>query len=193
MREDFYEETALMQDRKNGKIKYTLLKIASIIDYVLIFVWFFLVFYFFGMGSSVWMTLAVLLLPMVIFFLLGFFTGKIKNNVYADFDYTFVSGSVRISKVMNDIKRKHILNFDTHQIEKIGKVGSETYEKYKNMTDVSEKIFTLNKTPEDGKLFYYIVINNPDKTILVLECTEKFIAHIVSFTNNRNLIEDNFK
>ena len=116
--------------------------------------------------------------------------GKFKDKFYVDYDYTIISGSIRFSKVIKEIKRKHIVSFEASEIEKIGKYGSELFEKYSRMPDVKTVILTSNITPEEKKEFYYLVVNKDgEKKMYVLECTETFIVNILKFAKRTVLDE----
>ena len=79
------------------------------------------------------------------------------------------------------------------RIVKIGKVGSESYKKLKASPDIKEDILTPNEEAEEEKEFYYIQANtNVGKKILVLECRQQLIVHIVRFCSNKNILETEF-
>lgn len=195
MKEVFYEEAALVQDPKSSERKYNVFKALSIISYVLLGVWIFIVFYFFEiLSGNILLNVLFVLIPAAMFFCSGFFVGRIKNKFYVDFDYTFVSGSLRFSKVIKNVKRKFIIKFDTSAIEKLGKYGSTNYIKYEKMHGITKLILTSNYTASDGKDFYYIVANvDGDKKLLVLECTEMLIVNILKFSNKSILDEEYVK
>ena len=123
----------------------------------------------------------------------GIILGILKNRFYVEYDYTFVTGSIRFSKVIKNAKRKFIVKFECSDIEKIGKVGSGTFSKYYKMPGVTAKILTSNPNPAEKKDFYYIVANtNGDKVIYILECTEMFMVQVLKFSN-RLVLEEDFK
>ena len=99
----------------------------------------------------------VSLIPLALFLVSGILLGRLKDKFYVDYDYTFISGTIRFSKVIKNIKRKFIVSFDTSDIEKIGKYGSETYKRYSIMPGVKTQILTSNNVAEDNKEFFYIV------------------------------------
>ncbi len=184
MREVFYEETVLNRDESSQKIKYNLCKWFSVFFYCLLAVWIGIVFWLFAFAGNIVLDLIFSIVPLAIFFCLGLFLWKAKNKYCVDYDYTFVSGSVRFSKVIKGIRRIFITKFESTDVEKLGKYGSETYKKYSLMKDVSEVILTSNTTVTEGKGFYYLVVNkNALKYLYVLECTETFIVNLLKFTN----------
>ena len=183
MREVFYEESSMVQDIKSAKRKYIIFNVLSIVPYVFIFLWLFFIF-----GNLIITTdeiifkLAIAFVPVIFLFLLAYFSSKKRDDVYADFDYTFISGSVRISKVIYNIKRKNVITFGSDVIEKVGKFNSQTYKKIESYSNVKKMILTSNRQPSEGKDFYYIyVVNNSGKKLLILECTQLFILSLLSF------------
>ena len=192
MQEVFYEESAVVQNVGPAKTKYFIFKTFSIISYVIAILWLMLAIFAFPLEGNVLMNIVFAALPFVIFLLSGIFTGKIKDKFYVDYDYTFVSGSLRFSRVIKNVKRKSILVFDADCIEKLGKYGSGTYERCALSPDKKLLTLTSNVEASDGKEFYYIFAAvGGQKYLLILECTETFIANVIKFTK-RTILEDEF-
>lgn len=191
MREEFFEETVYLVDSSREKKKYILFNIISKIFYVLM-----VIAIIFNLNSlltspfpsgvvSVILYILLLVSPIVFCFLAGFFLGKTKKKFYNEFDYTFVSGSFRFSKVIMNKKRVFINKFETSQVEKIGKYGSNGYNLYTKNPKIKRVYLTNNSYPAEGKDFYYMVFNqNGEKFLYLLECTEKFIVNILHFMNS---------
>jgi len=193
MQEIFYEESAEIQNRKSASAKYNIFKTLSIFSYVLMALWFIIVFVAYNFAGNIIIHLIIVLTPFILFFLTGFFLGRMKNKFYIDYDYTFVSGSVRIAKIIKNIKRRLLLTFETRDIEKLGKYGSDTFLKYDKTPGITKLILTSNYTPADGKDFYYLVINNnATKKLLILECTETFMVNILRFSS-KSIVEEDYK
>lgn len=194
MQEIFYEETAKMQNMSSGKRKYYIAKVLMIISYTIACIWFLFCLFYVLNAESFLSSLLYSIIPFILFLASGIFLGKMKDKLYVDYDYTFVTGSLRFSKVINNYKRKHILNVEAKEIEKIGFFGSESYERYVLSPDLKPKILTSNNTPEEGKDLYYIVANsNGEKNLLVLECSELFIVNILKYTSKSILDEELLK
>lgn len=192
MQEVFYEETAMVQSSAPAKTKYYTVKTFSVISYTIAVFWLILSIMFFPLQGNVLVNVLFAAIPFVLFLLSGIVLGKMKDKLYVDYDYTFVSGSIRFSRVIKNVKRKGILKFDTTNIEKVGIYGSDTFDRYMLMPEKKKMILTSNKTPEDGKNFYYIVANvGGIKYLFVLECTEIFISYVIRYSN-RTVIEDGF-
>lgn len=191
MQEIFYEESAKIQEETSAARKYYIAKVFMVISYVLAVIWGIFCLTLIIDLKNILLSLIFSLIPLALFIVSGIILGKFKDKFYVDYDYTFVSGSIRFSKVIKNIKRKHIINFDTSDIEKIGLYGSELYEKYSKMPDIKTKILTSNSTPSEGKDFYYIVANvGGDKYVFIVECSELFIVNILKFTNRTVLDQE---
>ena len=193
MQELFYEESAKIQDEKSATVKYNIFKTLSIISYVLMVVWIILAFNAYILTGLWYIDLLFIAIPLIMFLVSGIFLGRAKNRFYVDYDYTFVTGSIRIAKVIKNLKRKFVIKFDTSSIEKLGKYGSESYEKYSLMPGITKLILTSNVNPAEDKDFYYIVVNSDgDKKLLIMECTQIFIINVIKFSN-KPFLDDEFK
>lgn len=179
MREVFYEEASFIKNKKTAAFKYNLCVYSSIIAFIL---GAFFAITGFVMFSSI-LEIVLFIAPALPLFVFGAICIKIKNKRYSEYDYTFVTGSIRFSKVVKEIKRYGIAMFDTTSIINVGRKESRSYEKYKEMTDVKVYNLCANETPSENCEFFYIyTIFEGNRTIFLLDCTEKFIAHILQFT-----------
>ncbi len=193
MREIFYEESSEIQNKKSATTKYNIFKAISIASYVMLVLWVLIVFIAYDFSGNIIVHLIIVLVPTMLFFLSGFFIGRLKNRFYIDYDYTFVTGSIRIAKVIKNYRRRAVIKFDCSSIEKLGKYGSETFFKYEKLPGINKQILTSNYTASDGKEFYYLVVNiEGAKKLLVLECTETFMVNILKFSN-KSIVEEDFK
>lgn len=182
MNEIYYEETTMIKNEKSARIKYNIFKTLSICSYCIIFLWIFIFLTTFAHVSVIF-DILVFVIPAGIFVAVGYVFGRLKNRFYQEYDYAFVSGSVRIAKVIKGVKRKFLYEFDCYAIEKIGMYGSKTYDAYENMAGTKLEVLTPNDTPAENKDFYYIVANiNAEKMIFIFECTKTFIINVLKFS-----------
>ena len=197
MKEVFYEESAHIQNEKSASVKYYVFKTLSIIFFVMAGFYVFIFFNFTPIDETFTQNLLLniifIIVPLALLIVSGIVFWRFKNKFYVDFDYTFVTGSIRISQVIKNFKRKLVYNFETSAIEKMGKYGSDTYNQYDKMPGIKKKFLTLNYTADEGKDFYYLVVNiDETKNLLVLECTELFMATVLKFSN-KTILEKDFK
>ena len=192
MQEVFYEETAVSRNAKSEKRKFYFISVASILFYALIPIWVFVFMSSYSLNSNLFVAILIGVLPIVILLFSAIMLGKLKNKFCLDYDYTFVSGTIRLSQVIKNTRRKFLLEFDARDIEKIGKFGSQTFLRY-SASPVNKMIFTSNETPADDKDFYYFVVNSEgEKKLLTFECSERFILNVLRFANSM-ILDDEFK
>lgn len=201
MQEVFYEESVSVHNEKPVRFRYRLFTIFGILFFLsaalaLLFLWGLM---FTPVGEDVELdvkTILLSMLPYVIMFVImlagGIFLFVKRHSFYVSFDYTFVSGELRISKVLHGRKRKLLYRISDEKYIKIGRVGSESYKKLKSSPDVKEDILTPNEEAAEDKEFYYIqAATNVGKKLLVLECRQELLANILRYTR-RNLLESEF-
>lgn len=183
MQEILYEETSQCADIKNQKVKYNICKTLGVFSFFLAIFWFFFIIFFMYIGGNWLLNLILHLIPLAFFITLGILLFKLKNKFCNDYDYIFVSGSIRISKVIKNSIRQTIYRFNCSDIDKIGPYESDCFKKYVSMPSIKVNFLTSNKTPQEGKAFYYIKVHiNGVNTLLVLECTKLFLINVLKFS-----------
>ncbi len=144
---------------------------------------------------------SVSFLPNLIFLIIYFgvflgltilFTRK-KNRALVEYDYIIKSDKISITKIFNREQRKFGEKIFYNSIVKIGKTGSGSYNKLFESKLIKKVDFTVNKSPVDGKNFYYIATKTGDGDFLYkLECSEKFMVQILK-TVGKSVIEEDYK
>ncbi len=192
MREVFYEESSVKIKSKLDRLKYYLSMAISIALFFFAFIWFVAnVFEINFSASNIIKTILFIFLPPILAVVSGIFLIKLASNIGIDYDYTFISGTIRVAKVIMDSKRVPIISFETSDIEVIGKTNSQTYKKYASITAIKIQELTAKAIADDNKTFFYIIINHEgEKKLLIFECTDTFIKTILNYANKRLLEED---
>ncbi len=198
MRELFYEESAkIAPEKEKSEIrKFNTYRILSIIFYVFAGIWFLLVYFTLDTRvfteGNLFLAILFVVMPFILFIGCGILFGLFKKKFFVEYDYTFVSGSFRIAKVIKNYKRKPILMFDASNIERLGKYDSETYQKYESMPGIKKLILTSNKYAQEDKDFYYLVVNvEGEKKLLIIESTKTLLINILQFAK-RTILEEGF-
>ncbi len=190
-RDAFYEESAIStRAEKEAKI-YTVFHVVSIIFFVLAAIHLSFSFNAIGLWTSgdepltglalavnciIWFGLAASLVGIG----LSFFFLKRRFNV--SYDYTFVEDELRITKVFNGKRRKHLITLEADRILSIGWVENDSYDRATGgLTKKQIKILTSNREPAEGKTFLYIVYSSPvtGKSVYVLEAREMLLEYLV--------------
>lgn len=204
MQEIFIEESAALRDDKKAKRWYTVFSVISIVGFVLAVLVLLFLFMLLFMPvdsetaesvdtSDVWVQLLILAVIIVLLFLTGVLFRIKRHNFYISYDYTYVSGELRIAKVIHDRKRKVLYRLTDEQLILIGRVGGDSYDKLKRSPDCKEDILTPNEETDDEKEFFYIqAATKVGKRLLVLECRPQFIATVYRNNQNRRILASDF-
>ena len=199
MQEIFYEESVDTHNQKSAQFRYkifTVLIIVMLVSAVFGFLNILFAPVKDGEGQSfstgVIVNLVIWIVATVLFIVAAVFLAKKRHSFFLSYDYTFVTGELRISKVIHARKRKLMFRLSTDRIVKIGRVGSATYEKLKASPDLKEVLLTPNTEAEEDKEFFYIQAQtDAGKRLLVLECRQQLLAQIVRFMR-KNILETEF-
>ena len=180
MNEVLYEECAQPKNLKTQKtiyVVYTVFMWAAIAFAILLAC----------IGGFIYSPLLILMLMSVASAVLFWF---IRTKTYYCVDCIFVSGSTRIIKVINFKRRKKILIYDAKEVETVGKIGSETFERLYQTPGIKKVYATPNKYIEDG--YYVYLTQNGVKYLVFLECKETYLQHLVAYAG-RTVIEKDYK
>lgn len=201
MQEVFYEESVSIHNEKSAKFRYTLF---TVFGWLCIVSMLFSLLNIWGLFytpidpdqgidvSAVLLGMVPWAIMVVISIVGAVLLFKKRHSFYLSYDYTFVSGELRLCKVLHGRKRKLLYRLSDDKLVKIGRVGSESYKKLKASPDMKEDILTPNEEAAEDKEFYYIqAVTNVGKRILVLECRQELLATILRYTR-KNLLESEF-
>lgn len=127
-----------------------------------------------------------------VFFLLQWFLlSKFKTKFNVSYDYVFVSGELRISKVFNVNKRRLLARIDCADVLQVGDVDNSGYERLRSDPSTQEIVCTANDEPLSDKFFMYILANNAGKKLYVLECREVLLLNMMKFMK-RTVLENDY-
>ena len=183
MREDFYETSIGPQNERSQSVFYKIYHVSSVILFIIFGVMLYLLFM---IGDFGFVVLSVLSLICAII------TVIIKRKLMNFYDYTFVSGEVRIVKVISGKTRRLKHKFESKDVYQVGKVGSETFNKLKATPGIKVSVVTPNGLNAEKQLYYVAVKTLSENTLIILECEEKLLSHIVSYRGS-SIIEKDYK
>lgn len=197
--DSFYEESAVNANPKKEAQKYQILHIISRICLVIGIILLVLCFFNMPFGGSGSASKDVILLKIfsiftgaaaALFLAVWFILSKCKARFSISYDYCFVSGELRISKVININKRKLVTLIDSQEILQIGDTDNSSYARLKGDPSIKEVICTPNKVPAEGKFFMYILANVQGRQLYILECREALLMNIMKYTRRTALESD---
>lgn len=184
----FYEESSVADNAKKRGKKYKIINFFSICFLALAIFTLFLILYVpleGGFGNVVFVVMQSLF-----FFGIWFLLRKWKMNVNVSYDYSFVSGELRISKVINVNKRKLIARFDCAEIIQVGDSDAPSFERFRGTPGVKTVFCTSNYEAADDKFFMYIYVEYSGKKLFVLECREALLVIMLKFMKRTTLDHD---
>ncbi len=201
----FYEESAVNRNATKGQKKYRIVHVISVVCLVvaIIFLFVCLTNIPFGTPGADATQDAIQAYEMVKFLCIfsGFqalFFGsfwfllyQVKKRINVSYDYCFVSGELRISKVFNINRRKLIARFDCADMMQVGDIDNSSYERLKSDPSTKEVICTPNDEAAEGKFFMYILAGYEGKKLFVLECREALLMNIMKFAK-RSVLESDY-
>ncbi len=115
----------------------------------------------------------------------------IKRRINISYDYTFVSGELRIVKVFNVNRRKLVAIIQPEEMLQLGDIDNESYRRLTANPTNKEIVCTPNELPAKGKFFMYVHANDPlGKKLYVLECREELLVNILKFVKRGTLEPD---
>ncbi len=184
----FYEESAIATNSNKKQKKYKVLSVFSGIFLILAIFWGVVAFgfitptiigdwIFWGMILA-WLLTAWYLLRM----------WKMRINV--SYDYAFVSGELRISKVININRRKLVARIDCEEMIQFGDVDNPSFERFRNDPNVKTVLCTANDIAPEGKFFMYILAEYNGRKLFVLECRELLLMNMLKFAKRNKLESD---
>jgi hypothetical protein len=197
--ETLYEESAINLDEKKQKTYYTIFHVVQIVSIVLAIAWF----VFFGSflpvpDVSKGETFASVLGDWIFFFIffISFILGAvfgslIKKRFNVSYDYVCVSGELRISKVLNQRKRRLVARIDPSDILQVGDMDSPSYDRLRATPGTKEIVCTPNMVAGSGKFFLYVLaVYEGEKKLFLLECREALLLNIMQFLRRDVLDRD---
>lgn len=203
MMEIYYEESAVNANAHRGEKMYSIFNIISKICLVVALV--FMVAAVMVMpncstdgmtdeNKAINATLKVLFVGSMaiglFLFALFIYFSYLKSLCNVSYDYVFVSGELRISKVFNLNKRRLITRIDSNDVLQIGRVDSESFDRLRADPSVKEIVCTPNKETSGGKDFIYILAAQDGKKIYILECRELLVGYMMKFLKRTVLASD---
>ncbi len=195
MRDAFYEESVSSLRKEQESRRYTILRVVSIITYV---IGGFLLFFSLyvvpdivektsGLGLA--LSLVQWFLPIVFFIGTGIFFTRFKRRYNVSYDYIFVEDELRVSKVFNGKKRKFLFKLKADSILKLGLCERDSYERTLAGQNRKPIYLTPNRDEAaEGKIFIYLVYSDvAGKDVYVLECREMLLEYLVMAAGKNKL------
>ncbi len=122
--------------------------------------------------------------------LASFLTFRFRLRYNVSYDYLFVEDELRITKVFNGKKRKHVITMSADHMLQIGYCEGDTFER--TLDSVGKpRLMTSNKEPAEEKQFVYILYSSPiGKELYILECKKELLEYVVRAAGRNKFIKE---
>ena len=180
----FYEESSIAQNSAAGARKYQIFNVLS-----LIFLWIGIILTLFAFNIPLNL-LVIWFLFVATFYVMWFLLRRLKMNYNVSYDYSFVSGELRISKVINVNRRKLVARIDCEDMIQFGDADNPSFERFRNDPNVKLVLCTSNDIAAEGKFFMYVLADYEGRKLFVLECRESMLMNILKFAKRNKLESD---
>ena len=184
----FYEESAIAHNSDKKTKRYNIITAISWVFLALAIFWIVVGFYTIRVNEpGDWISWALITIWL---FLSWFLMRQWKMRINVSYDYVFVSGELRIAKVINVNKRKLVARFDCEDMIQFGDVDNPSFDRFRNEPTTKTVLCTSNDEPAKGKFFMYILAEYNGRKLFVLECREELLMHILKFARRNKLESD---
>ena len=93
-----------------------------------------------------------------------------KDELKVEYEYTFTNGTLDISKVLNNSKRKYLAEIPLKIVESCGSVKHPSFNRYVNDKTIKTHNWFLNR---DADLVYLFFTKNGVKRLVIIEPSEE--------------------
>lgn len=193
-----YEESAQPENGKRQAKWYMAFQVAAYIFFALALIFAFACFMVLpatveGLkGWSLAIYIIIWIMPVVAFAASGFIFFRMRLRFNVSYDYLFVQDELRITKVFNGRKRKHIVTLDADHMMQIGYCTGDTFERtLAGMNGAKPKVMSPNREPAEGKEFIHILYSSSvGKTLYVLECKKDMLEYVVGAAGRNKFVRE---
>ena len=184
----FYEESSIANNSRKKEKKYIVINFFSMIFLILGILSLFLI----GLvPADGWLMGVIFVLSWSFFFFAAWFLlRRWKLNVNVSYDYSFVSGELRIAKVININKRKLVARFECAEIIQVGDIDSPSFDRFRTTPGIKTVYCTSNYEAAEGKFFMYIYTEYNGQKLFILECREELLVNMLKFMKRTTLDHD---
>ena len=93
-----------------------------------------------------------------------------KDGLRIEYEYTFTNGTLDVSKVMNNSKRKYLAEIPLKIVESCGSVTHPSFQRYLNDKTLKKHNWFLNR---DNDLIYLFFSKNSVKHLAIIEPSQE--------------------
>ena len=172
MIENLYEQCVQNNKNNKGAVFFTISAISVVC--------FAIAFFCFVVGLRTELLMILYGLPFVI---PGFILWRKKDEAYSEYEYCFISGRIDIDKVINNKRRTTVLSFETAELDVLGSVKSQNFNRYYSMPDVKKVKAYFELT--EAETYFTLVSTKKGKVLLLFQPDETMLQHMKKYLKIR--------
>ncbi len=166
IRKNFYEVSIAPEDLKGQKALFVTFKILKILFIAICITSFVVAFSFI---KFFWIIFAVSLLVVIFFAFLQY-------KFYCFYDYSYIDGSVRISRILNNKRALPYVNFECSKVISVGNVNSKFFVANKHSKEYKVYVAKSGKISQLDTVFF--VQGQTEKRMIVLSYQQQLLGYI---------------
>ena len=117
------------------------------------------------------------LVAVVIFGGGAFLLWRASDNCRVEYDYTFTNGTLDVSKVLNNKRRRYLTALEMKEVIRCGPATGPAFQKALNERDVKRHNWFVNR---DANLYFFLFQKKGAKHLSVMELSDEMVALIRS-------------
>ena len=98
-----------------------------------------------------------------------------KDGLRVEYEYTFTNGVLDVSMVMNNSKRRYLMELPLKIVESCGSVNHPSFKRYLSDKTIKKHNWFLNRGAE---LYYFYFQKEANKRIIIIEPSEERVDYI---------------
>lgn len=118
-----------------------------------------------------------MLLIALVFGALAFLCFRGKDECRVEYDYAFTNGTLDISKVMNERRRRYLCSVETKEVLSCGPASGPAFQKTLKEPGIKLHNWFVNR---EARLYYFYFQKKGVKHVMVLELNDEMISVIRS-------------
>lgn len=186
MRDTYYEESAVCAKSQSEAKRYAIIHWMSVVCFAFAGIAAYFVFMTIpgiiaeAKGFAMFIQIVAMLLPFVLCLGLGLALFFFKKRYNQSYDYVLVEDELRVTRVYNGRKRKHLRTFMMEHVMKIGYCDRDSFEDTLRGVQSKAGYLTPNREPMEGKeFFYFLYSDSVEKRVYIIEARPEMLNKLV--------------
>ena len=107
----------------------------------------------------------------------AFFLFRVKDNLRLEYDYSFTNGTLDISGIMTNKRRRYLCSMETKEVVRCGPAAGPAFARTLSEPGIKRHNWFVNR---DAKLYYFYFQKKGQKHVAILELSDEMISVIRS-------------